>query len=377
VNAACPAQLKESLLHFAARHAMNINGLGEAVARRLVRRGLVKDVADLYELDVPRLIPSLPEFYAFERKDVDDAVSKSLDSTQDLERFLKNAKERALVRVLVRLKIRGLDRKNAETLVKALRSFEAISGTPLERMAETGVSEQRANNIHSWVHDHSNKDKVEELTNTERALNKEIEQLWQLQGGDLRQEMEDLVEPVKMAQKAADNLIREIESSKKLPLARLVFGLGIPYVGERTAQLLTARFRSLEVLRKASRDELEEVEEVGQKVAQSIVDFFSEKGNKEIVQKLERAGVRTEEEPEAAKGSKLSGKTFVLTGTMERWRRDEAKELIESQGGKVTDSVSKKTDYLVVGAEPGSKLGKAKGLGIATLNESEFAALIR
>ncbi len=377
VNAACPAQLKESLLHFAARHAMNINGLGDAVARRLVKKSLVKDVADLYGLETSHFIPSLAEFYAFERKDVDEAVERSLDSTQDLKRFLESSRERGLVRILVRLRIRGLDRKTAETLVDAFQFFGTIGEASVGRLLEAGVGAQRAKNIHTWFREPFNKGRIEEVASAERALRKGIEQIQQLQGGELRQAMEEFVEPIKMAQKAADNLVREITSSKKLPLARLVFGLGIPFVGERTAQLLAAHFGSLEALRDAGREELEQVEEVGPRVARSIVEYFTERGNKEIVQKLERSGVRTEEEQKAPKGSKLLGKTFVLTGTLQGWRRDEARELIESQGGKVTDSVSKKTDYVVVGAEAGSKLEKAKGLGITILDETEFAALIQ
>ena len=377
VNAACPAQLKESLLHFAARHAMNINGLGDAVARRLVKKSLVKDVADLYGLETSHFIPSLAEFYAFERKDVDEAVERSLDSTQDLKRFLESSRERGLVRILVRLRIRGLDRKTAETLVDAFQFFGTIGEASVGRLLEAGVGAQRAKNIHTWFREPFNKGRIEEVASAERALRKGIEQIQQLQGGELRQAMEEFVEPIKMAQKAADNLVREITSSKKLPLARLVFGLGIPFVGERTAQLLAAHFGSLEALRDAGREELEQVEEVGPRVARSIVEYFTERGNKEIVQKLERSGVRTEEEQKAPKGSKLLGKTFVLTGTLQGWRRDEARELIESQGGKVTDSVSKKTDYVVVGAEAGSKLEKAKGLGITILDEIEFAALIQ
>jgi DNA ligase (NAD+) len=269
-----------------------------------------------------------------------------------------------------------LDGTTAGKLAEQFRFFDAIGEASIVRLLEIGVKAKKAENIYSWFCDKSNKDKIEEVTSAERVLRNGVEQLEQLQGGELSLEMEDFVEPVKMAQKAAKNLITEIEGSKELPLARLVFGLGIPFVGERTAQLLTARFGSLETLCKASRHELEDVEEVGPKVAESVVEFFTEKGNKEIVQKLERSGVRTKEEPKVLRGHKLSGKTFVLTGTLERWRRDEAKDLIESQGGKVTDSVSKKTDYLVVGTEAGSKLEKAQGLGITILNESEFAELV-
>ena len=376
VNAACPAQLKESLLHFAARHAMNINGLGEIVVGRLVNKALVADVAGLYELKESQLIPTLAEFYAFERSDVDAAVRKSLESTQQLKEFLEAARAKALSRVLARLRIRGLDRKAAEALVGSFRFVDAIAQASPEGLVRAGMSARTAQSIAAWFRDPSSLEKLEEVRIAERALRKGIEQLRQLQGGDLSQEMEDLVEPAKMAQKAAKKLVSKIEGSKTNTLARLIFGLGIPFVGERTAQLLATHFGSLEALRKASREELEGVEEVGPKVAQSIVEFFNEKGNQEIVRRLERAGVRTEDEQKAPKGSALLGKTFVLTGTLTRWRREEARELIESQGGKVTDSVTKKTDYVVVGDQPGSKLDKAKALGVTTLDEGQFGKVL-
>jgi len=239
VNAACPARLKESLLHFAGRRAMNMDGLGDKLVDQLVEKGMVKDVADLYRLKK------------------DDLVA-------------------------------------------------------LERMGE----------------------------------------------------------------KSAENLLAEIEASKKAGLARLIFALGIRFVGERTGELLAAHFGSLEKLEEATAEELLKVEEVGEKVAESIVEFFSEKANQEVLRKLRRAGAEMEEKRAKPKDSRLAGKTFVLTGTLSRWSREEAAELIASRGGKVTGSVSKKTDYVVVGTDPGSKLEKARALGVATLDESAFARLV-
>jgi len=239
VNAGCPAKRKESLLHFAGRHAMNIDGLGDKLVDQLVERGIVKDVADLYRLDL-----------------------------------------------------------------------ETLAG--LERMAE----------------------------------------------------------------KSAQNLLEEIETSKKNSLARLIYALGIRFVGERTGQLLAEHFGALDKLAQASREELTQVHEVGPKVAESIAEFFSEKANRDLLKRLRQAGLTFEEKRAKPKGTQLAGKTFVLTGTLERWSREEARALIESLRGKVTDSVSKKTSYLVVGAEPGSKLDKARALGVATLDEKAFARLV-
>jgi len=239
VNANCPAKLRESILHFASRGVMNIDGLGDALVNQLVETGMVKDVADIYEL------------------------------TED----------------------------------KLLR---------LERMGK----------------------------------------------------------------KSAQNLLREIENSKKLPLERVIYGLGIRFVGERTAQFLAEHFGSMDALMSASTDELQQVNEIGPCVSEAIREFFDEPRNVALVERLRKAGLQfTGHKKQRA--TTLAGKTFVLTGTLEHYTRDEAKRLIEDAGGKVASSVSKKTDYVVAGAEAGSKLDKARELGIAVIGESEMEALVR
>jgi DNA ligase (NAD+) len=239
VNAACPAKRKESLLHFASRHAMDIDGLGEKLVDQLVDKGLVKDMADLYSL------------------------------------------------------------------------------------------------------------RLGELENLER-----------------------------MGRKSAENLLAEIQASKKASLARLIYALGIRFVGERTGELLAQHFGSLDKLADANADELTEVAEVGPKVAESIAEFFSEKANQELIQKLKKAGLRFHEEGKAPRDTRLAGKTFVFTGTLERHSREEAAALVAGHGGKVSISVSKNTDYVVVGAEPGSKYDKARQLGLTILDEAQFQKLI-
>jgi DNA ligase (NAD+) len=239
VNAACPAKRRESILHFAGRHAMNIDGLGDKIVDQLVDKGLVKDVADLY----------------------------------------------------------------------ALKEDE-VAG--LERMAE----------------------------------------------------------------KSAQNLLEEIEASKKNSLARLIYALGIQFVGERTGQLLAEHFSSLEELAAAKEEELVEVPEVGPKVAASIVEFFSEAANRQLIKKLNKAGVHPTAEKRKVKSDKFAGKSFVFTGGLANRSREEAGEIVQQHGGKVSGSVSKKTDYVVVGADPGSKYDKAKELGVTILTESEFEKLI-
>jgi DNA ligase (NAD+) len=239
VNAACPAQRKESLLHFAGRHAMDIDGLGEKIVDQLVDKGLVKDAADLYPLE--------------------------LEQVSDLER---------------------------------------------------------------------------------------------------------------MAEKSAQNLLDEIAASKKQPLSRVIYALGIQFVGERTGQLLAGQFASLEELAEASAEDLEKVPEVGPKVSASIVDFFSEPANRKLIKKLRGAGVRPTAEKREVKSDKLTGKSFVFTGGLERRSREEAGEMVQQHGGKVSGSVSKKTDYVVVGSDPGSKYDKAKELGVTILDESGFEKLL-
>jgi DNA ligase (NAD+) len=239
VNAACPAKRKESILHFAGRHAMNIDGLGDKIVDQLVDKGLVKDVADLY----------------------------------------------------------------------ALKEDE-VAG--LERMAE----------------------------------------------------------------KSAQNLLEEIEASKKNSLERLIYALGIQFVGERTGQLLAEHFSSLEELAAAKEEELEEVPEVGPKVAASIVEFFSEAANRQLIKKLNKVGVHPTAEKRVVKSQKLVGKSFVFTGGLANRSREEAGEIVQQHGGKVSGSVSKKTDYVVVGTDPGSKFEKAKELGVTILTETEFEKLL-
>jgi DNA ligase (NAD+) len=183
-----------------------------------------------------------------------------------------------------------------------------------------------------------------------------------------------------MGRKSAENLFREIEASKAHPLHRLLFGLGIRFVGERTAQLLSARFGTLDRLMSASPEELQTTEEVGEVVAGSVAAFFAEEANRALVERLRAAGLRLDEPevepppPESAAAAFFRGKTFVLTGTLESLTREEAAEKIRALGGTVTNSVSKKTHYLVVGADAGSKLDKAKSLGVTILAESDFLA---
>ena len=240
INTNCPARLKESILHFASRGVMNIDGMGDALVDQLVDRGLVKSVADIYDLTVEKLM--------------------------ELER---------------------------------------------------------------------------------------------------------------MGLKSAGNIIRNIEKSKENPLPRVISGLGIRFVGERTAVFLAEALGSLDKIADAGLEELQAAEEVGPKVAESIQEFFHEPRNRELVQKLRDAGLRFEHEIKKKAGGPLLGMTFVLTGTLPNLSREDAKAMIEAAGGKVSGSVSKKTSFVVAGVEPGSKLEKAMQLGVKVVDEDGLLELIK
>jgi DNA ligase (NAD+) len=185
----------------------------------------------------------------------------------------------------------------------------------------------------------------------------------------------------RMAAKSAANLLSQIEASKSRDLWHLIYGLGIRHVGERTAGILARQFGSLEVLGRASVAELDEVHEIGLTMAQSIRDWFDDPGNQELCRRLRAAWVRTENQKQsggAARGvdQRFAGKQFVLTGSLPGMTRDEARSLIEAGGGRVTSSVSKKTDFVLAGAEPGSKLDKAVELDVHVIDEAEFKKML-
>jgi DNA ligase (NAD+) len=239
LNTNCPARLKESLQHFAARGVMDIDGMGEALVDQLVEKGLVRSIADLYGL------------------------------------------------------------------------------------------------------------KKEDLAGLER-----------------------------MGEKSAAKVVENIDRSRRAPLPRLLGGLGIPFVGERTAQFLAEAFGNLDTIARANEDELQKAEEVGPKVAASIVRFFAEAHNQALVERLREAGLEFTYEFVRKVGAPLEGKTFVLTGTLGTLSRDEAKAKIEAAGGKVTAAVSRKTQFVVAGEEAGSKLEKARELGIPVLTEAQLLEMI-
>jgi len=239
-NTSCPARLRRSLLHFASRRALNIEGLGEALVDQLAERGLVRDVADIYALDA-----------------------------------------------------------------------EAVGA--LERMGP----------------------------------------------------------------KSAQKLLAQIERSKQAEFWRVLFGLGIRHVGERGAQALAAAFGSMDALAAAPAAAMQNARDIGPVVAAAVREYFDEPHNLALVGRLRAAGLRLESAGDGALADQtLAGATFVLTGTLAGMTRDEAAAAIAARGGRVSGSVSRKTSYVVAGAEPGSKLDKARELGVTVLDEEAFSRLI-
>jgi DNA ligase (NAD+) len=186
----------------------------------------------------------------------------------------------------------------------------------------------------------------------------------------------DLVNLERFADKSASNLEEEIQKSKKIPFDRFINALSIRHVGERMAQILAENFTDIDDLVGATEERLMDIPTVGPEVAKSITRFFRERNNRETIKKMLSSGIKIEYKPSVKKSDKLKGQTFVFTGTLKSFTRDEAKRLVEELGGVASSSVTKKTTYVVAGDDPGTKLDKARSLGIRILDEDEFKKLI-
>ena len=208
---------------------------------------------------------------------------------------------------------------------------------------------------------------VEQLV--ERGMVRDLADLFRLRG-------EHLVPLERMAEKSAANLLAALERARAPELGRFVNALGIRQVGEATAQSLARHFGTLDALMDADLDALQEVRDVGPEVARSVRSFFSEPKNRESIARMRDAGLEIAQRAPGPRGRGLEGKTFVFTGALPTLTRDEARDRVEARGGKVASSVSRKTDFVVVGADPGSKAAKARGLGVAVLDEDGFRALL-
>jgi DNA ligase (NAD+) len=195
----------------------------------------------------------------------------------------------------------------------------------------------------------------------------------------LKDHKEELIKLERFGEKSINNILNAIEESKKKPFDKVLFAIGIRHIGERTAKLIAKHFGSVDKLTNAATDEIDDIYEIGPAIAESIVHFLKDEKSRILVRKLKEAGLKFEIEKSASSfdNEKLKGKSFVLTGTLENYSRDKASEIIESLGGRVTSSVSKKTSFVLAGADPGSKLDKAKSLGVKIIDEKEFEKLIK
>ena len=413
IDASCPARLKESILHFAHRTAMNIDGLGDWLVEKLMdrdRRDRVKGFADLYALKAEKLA----------------GLKKA--STIGHDRAVKLIDGLARARagntpagVLHALGIPGLGRDKADRLAGAMPDLARIAAateTELERVP--GISRRTAESIRAFFADPDHRRLAvlasgappERPVEGTASFTDALRRFVQRTAADVRGlgpglagrliDLELVRRPgdlyaltvaqlvgvpiwIKLGKKSADKVIGALDRSKNAALGRLVYGLGIRHVGARTADLLAARFGSLGALAEASAEELEAVEEVGPIIAESVRAFFAASGNRALIERLRKAGVDpvgpapagpAAVPAAAAVPPALAGKTFVLTGTLSTMTRDEAGAGIRALGGRVVGSVSSKTDYVVVGDSPGSKLEKARRLEIEILEEGDFKRLL-
>jgi DNA ligase (NAD+) len=203
----------------------------------------------------------------------------------------------------------------------------------------------------------------------DREMVKDVADLYAL-------EVDDLLKLEGFAEKSAENLHRAIRSAMSPRLDRFLLGLGIPHVGQHVARVLAEKYRSLEKLESAAEDDIHETPGVGPEIASSVAEFFAQERNRAVLRKIREAGVVVEAMPEEKRARSLEGKTFVFTGELAGLKRSEAQEIVTSLGGRAASSVSKATDYVVVGENPGSKYDDAKRLGVTVLSLAEFSKLV-
>lgn len=201
---------------------------------------------------------------------------------------------------------------------------------------------------------------------------KDITDIYKLKG-----KVKELKSLERFGEKSIDNILSSIERSKERPFEKVLYAIGIRHVGDRTARVLAKHFKNVDNIIAASKEEIESIHEIGPRIAESVYDFFRTKSNLQMVERLRKAGLNFEMEVTANASNKLEGLTFVVTGTLEKYKREEVEELIETLGGKAASSVSKKTSYVLAGAEAGSKLKKAESLGVKVIDEAEFEKLIK
>jgi DNA ligase (NAD+) len=326
----CPAQRKQAILHFASRRALDIDGLGDKLVDQLVDRGLVKTAADLYRLDVPTL-----------------AVLERMAelSAGNLVRAIERSKRTTPARFIYALGIPNVGEATAKALARFFGGLDRLMDAHEETLKFVpDVGPEVAKSIAEFFAEAHNRQVIKHL----RAAG------------------------VRWSEEAPTG------AGKHATLAEFIASRGIKGVGEKAAELVASRFGTLEALMAADEERLCETPGVPRDAARAIARFFAARRTREVIDQLRAVGMTWDQKAVAprATASAVSGKVFVLTGTLPRLTRDEAKARIEAAGGTVTGSVFKKTDYVVAGADPGSKLARAQDLGIPVLDEAAFLALL-
>ena len=349
-NASCPVQLVRLLEHFVSRGAMDIEGMGIKWGEFLIQQGLIKDVADLYYLE--------PEHLA--RLNLLDAIEA--------------AKARSFADALAAAGIPTVGKKSASIIAERFGNMSALSSASELNVEElSGVSARTAAAIFAHFSElrmqpHFTRLGSDFLGNGLIALQSDLFYV----------NRRHLLQPESLRQKSVSNLLSAIEASKQRPLSRVLVALGIRHVGGEVAELLARSFTTIDNLMSADEEALTAIPTIGPRIAESVVSYFRNEANRQVVEKLRAARVRLEDEPRAVPTVQpFANKRFVVTGRLERFSRSQIQDLIKQYGGAVSGSVSKNTDYLVAGEGGGSKLADAERLEVKVLTEDEFLGKLR
>ena len=435
----CPAQRKARILHFASRHAMDIEGLGEQRVEQLLKAGLITDLPDIFHLDR----------HEDELAKLTNEEPVGTESAKKLLSAIDTARDTTLARFINALHIPGVGPKTADRLAKRFEGLIPLADADAANLQETdGISMAVAEKICSflmqanhwknisglieagvkWPHEaigqlrqratltaelsrepvNANgnnqapklpashfpeqlKAAIRRLSNrdsldiapmgydwigqvVDKGFVREVHEIFRLK----QEQIEELAIRRTLGKKSAKNLLDGIDKSRRTTLERFIYSLGIPEVGRVTAEVLAQHFGSLEALSTATDEQLREVPCVGEVVSERLREFYSNADNLDMIHAIRANGVGwSEGDAPAASEGPLHGESFVLTGTLEGMKRDQARQLIVAAGGRVVGSVSKNTDYVVAGANPGSKRSKARNLGVEVIDQSEFLSMIR
>ena len=348
-NASCPAQLVRLLEHFVSRGAMDIEGMGIKWGEFLIQQGLIKDVADLYYLE--------PEHLA--RLNLLDVIEA--------------AKVRLFADALAAAGIPTVGKKSASIIAERFGNMSALSSASELNVGElSGVSARTAAAIFAHFSELRMQPHFTRL-GSDFLRNGLID----VQSDLFYVNRKHLLQPEMLRQKSVSNLLSAIEASKQRPLSRVLVALGIRHVGGEVAELLARSFTTIDNLMSADEEVLTAIPTIGPRIAESVVSYFRNEANRQVVEKLRAARVRLEDEPSAAPTEQpFVGLRFVVTGRLERFSRSQIQDTIKQYGGAVSGSVSKNTNYLVAGEGGGSKLADAERLEVKVLTEDELLAML-